>query len=202
MHQTLRANLYQQAFGNSRVTHGASTRFLYKYYIKFDAQNFTSSSLPNINIPYPNTSGASLIIHSISIFNREAKSIVSISDTYTTVSLHSHSNPINLFCSTTPKADRPWRQRMAESSRIRSTLGDDVSQAYTARRARHASSRRSSLSQDESTYETTRVPSYSALVQQQPYSVSVTFLWLSFGGDGGGEIARQMWCISVVVHHI
>ncbi|CAH2122132.1 uncharacterized protein CELE_W05F2.4 [Caenorhabditis elegans] len=71
---------------------------------------------------------------------------------------------------TTPKADRPWRQRMAESSRIRSTLGDDVSQAYTARRARHASSRRSSLSQDESTYETTRVPSYSALVQQQPYS--------------------------------
>ncbi|CAL2029482.1 unnamed protein product [Caenorhabditis brenneri] len=26
---------------------------------------------------------------------------------------------------TTPKAERPWRQRMAESSRIRSTLGDD-----------------------------------------------------------------------------
>ncbi|EFP03309.1 hypothetical protein CRE_28378 [Caenorhabditis remanei] len=68
---------------------------------------------------------------------------------------------------TTPKAERPWRQRMAESSRIRSTLGDDVSEAYTARRARHASSRRSSLSQDElSSYETTRVPSYSALVQQ------------------------------------
>ncbi|PIC55749.1 hypothetical protein B9Z55_000894 [Caenorhabditis nigoni] len=71
---------------------------------------------------------------------------------------------------TTPKAERPWRQRMAESSRIRSTLGDDVSEAYTARRARHASSRRSSLSQDElSSYEPTRVPSYSSLVQQ-PYS--------------------------------
>ena len=65
---------------------------------------------------------------------------------------------------------------MAESSRIRSTLGDDVSEAYTARRARHASSRRSSLSQDElSSYETSRVPSYSALVQQ-PTSVSVPFL--------------------------
>ncbi|CAP33354.2 Protein CBG14951 [Caenorhabditis briggsae] len=77
---------------------------------------------------------------------------------------------------TTPKAERPWRQRMAESSRIRSTLGDDVSEAYTARRARHASSRRSSLSQDElSSYEPTRVPSYSSLVQQ-PYSVSVPFL--------------------------
>lgn len=63
---------------------------------------------------------------------------------------------------------------MAESSRIRSTLGDDVSEAYTARRARHASSRRSSISQDElsTSYESTRVPSYSALVQQ-PHSVSV-----------------------------
>ncbi|CAB3410577.1 unnamed protein product [Caenorhabditis bovis] len=46
----------------------------------------------------------------------------------------------------TPKADRPWRQRMAESSRIRNTLGDDVSEAYMARRARNASSRRGSMS--------------------------------------------------------
>ncbi|CAI5439118.1 unnamed protein product [Caenorhabditis angaria] len=54
--------------------------------------------------------------------------------------------PISLH--TTPKADRPWRQRLAESSRIRSTLGDDVSEGYTSRRARNASSRRGSLSQD------------------------------------------------------
>uniref|UniRef100_A0A1I7WUJ5 LIM zinc-binding domain-containing protein n=1 Tax=Heterorhabditis bacteriophora TaxID=37862 RepID=A0A1I7WUJ5_HETBA len=43
----------------------------------------------------------------------------------------------------TLKMERPWRQRMAEASRIRATHGDDVSASYMAARA----SRRNSLSQ-------------------------------------------------------
>uniref|UniRef100_A0A8R1EBI7 Uncharacterized protein n=1 Tax=Caenorhabditis japonica TaxID=281687 RepID=A0A8R1EBI7_CAEJA len=64
---------------------------------------------------------------------------------------------------------------MAESSRIRSTLGDDVSEAYTARRARNASSRRSSLSElsdgCEPPMAPSRVPSYSALASNPSVSV-------------------------------
>ncbi|KIH50007.1 hypothetical protein ANCDUO_19917 [Ancylostoma duodenale] len=50
----------------------------------------------------------------------------------------------------TPRSERPWRQRLAESSRIRASLGDDVSASYAAVRnayARTRASRRGSLTQ-------------------------------------------------------
>ncbi|VDM67278.1 unnamed protein product, partial [Strongylus vulgaris] len=43
----------------------------------------------------------------------------------------------------TPRAERPWRQRLAESSRIRATLGDDVSASYAAVRNAYALARSS-----------------------------------------------------------
>ncbi|XGW19924.1 hypothetical protein V3C99_003617 [Haemonchus contortus] len=63
----------------------------------------------------------------------------------------------------TPRAERPWRQRLAESSRIRASLGDDVSTSYTAARNARAWSRRSSQSQasgDELSQSVDRLRSY------------------------------------------
>ncbi|ETN71658.1 hypothetical protein NECAME_14147 [Necator americanus] len=75
----------------------------------------------------------------------------------TTSSVSRYSTDRNSFLSPsptpqphTPRAERPWRQRLAESSRIRASLGDDVSASYVAARsayARSRSSRRGSLTQ-------------------------------------------------------
>ncbi|KAE9420280.1 hypothetical protein Angca_001886, partial [Angiostrongylus cantonensis] len=62
-----------------------------------------------------------------------------------------------------PRAERPWRQRLAESSRIRASLGDDVCTSYSAVRNSYARSRRNSLSQasgDELSESVGRLRSY------------------------------------------
>ncbi|PAV85614.1 hypothetical protein WR25_08231 [Diploscapter pachys] len=82
---------------------------------------------------------------------RKAPSLTPVRSSVPSVSTVSRYTPFDrgsmLSPSPTPslthtlRCERPWRQRMAESKRIRDTMGDDVGSAYSASRA----SRRGSL---------------------------------------------------------
>ncbi|CAD6197742.1 unnamed protein product [Caenorhabditis auriculariae] len=85
---------------------------------------------------------------------RKATSLTPTRSAVPAVSRYSVERASLLAASPTPQShtlrmERPWRQRMAESSRIRATLGDEVSAAYVAARSASRSRRGSSASQDE-----------------------------------------------------
>ncbi|KAJ1350424.1 hypothetical protein KIN20_006212 [Parelaphostrongylus tenuis] len=133
----------------SRERNGAEHSYLSK-----PTDNLTANGQSNKANDYPYRNMVSSYIAS--------RSAVPTSSRF---SSHSRSllSPSPVPLSHTPRAERPWRQRLAESSRIRASLGDDGSASYSAIRNSYARSRRSSLSQtsgDELSESVGRLRSY------------------------------------------